>query len=726
MKSPLIVKKFSNILNVISLIAGLNTFTPSYASFSSLREDSSESSESGKITGSKRLRDENSDSPKIKTKKQRIKAKEESKSLSSKEEFSSEEKSGLTENLGSPNIAFKEDIKDVFYIFNVGQGNSQLAIYSEGLKEPFGVLYDCGSSAENVHPKISKARSSQGYNIIISRKEPEEENDNIDFNEGDFNISSLPISLESSSKRSIHMSSRTSSGNISYDAERETLIDVSKLIKETIEDYHIKYLFVILSHPDKDHINLVSSVIPEGIKSLLLLCGDFLQESDSASGKLKQDAQSLFKFIKEKGDCKFSLPYFWNFSKYADIKASIKNYAFEQDKPLLTLSKESRQSIKSTPSPLYGSFFDLLNLMDEKEGGEISPYLTSLLQRENIKQKLDNIYIWGLNKYASDINDQSIIVSFRIPSLGKSFICTGDAREDVFVDIYQSIRNQERFKIDKENQHCARTSLHNDHEENTVVLVLPHHGSFENLSFRMLDLFKPDILAISAGAGMYPHPSNKLIKEYKNKYRFNSETRTSKLTTNIWKDYRVANDCYYLSFIEKLNKNEKKEVNTNKKENNVNQKSSNADEKKINENKEENKEKVGSAVYKKIKEQKKDIPILCTNTLGTIKITKDDFASEYTNLVLFRDDYYKIDLSKHLEINGIEDNKQYNYINFSGLDFYVPVEPNMDHPHRILLKIERKTKETQPSQHKKGGRTVQSKKKVAYYYEGTIVREGEM
>ena len=50
----------------------------------------------------------------------------------------------------------------------------------------------------------------------------------------------------------------------------------------------------------------------------------------------------------------------------------------------------------------------------------------------------------------------------------------------------------------------------------------------------------------------------------------------------------------------------------------------------------------------------------------------------------------------------------------------------MDLPHQILLKIERNIKDAKPSQNKNGGRTVQSKKKVAYYYEGTLVREGEM
>jgi hypothetical protein len=721
MKSPLIFKKFPNI---ISLIAGLNIFTSSYASFSSLKEDSSESSESGKIAGSKRSRDENSDSPKIKTKKQKIKAREESKSLSSKDELSSEEKSGLTENLGSPNIASKEDIKDVFYIFNVGQGNSQLAIYSEDLEEPFGVLYDCGSSAENVHPKIAKARSSRVYNTILSKKEIEEGN-SLDFGISNFNVSLLPISLETSDKKSSQISSRTSSGNISYSGERIDLIDVSNFIKETLEDHYIKYLFVILSHPDKDHINLIPSVIPEGVKSLFLLGGDFLQESDSANSKLKQDIQKLFKFFKERNNSEFSLPYFWNFSKYNGIRTGIKQYIFEQDGGLLALSKESRQSMDSAPSPLYGSLFDLLNLMDEKEGRAISPYLAPLFEQKNIKQKLDNIYIWGLNKYASDINDQSIIVSLRMPSLGKSFICTGDAREDIFVDMYQFIRNQEKYQIDAENKHCSNASLHNDSEKNTVILVLPHHGSFENWSLRMLDLFKPDALVVSSGAGMFPHPSNKLIVEYKSKYRLNPTSSNVDFKTSIWNKYETVNDLYYLSFLEKSSKIDKQESNRNKNLGEKNQKETEKITKVDNKN-----NNTISAVYKKIKDQKNDIPIFCTNTLGSIKITKDVFASEYINLVQYNENYYKINLSKHFDIDEAQIKTHYKHARYAGSDFYIPLKKEGEKSDSILLKIIRtiKLSEKDLTDKNKRGEKIKrpSKKEVAYYYEGIKVIEGEM
>jgi len=586
MRALPIINKVFNLFSIISLIIGMGSSIPSYSSSSSWEDDLSESSKSEKITGNKRLRDSSSDSGEPDTKRRNFGEKEERESTSieenlsiysSKDYNSAEENSGSKESLKSLNV----DSEDVFYIFNVGQGNSQLAVYSEGLKEPVGVLYDCGSSAGNVHPKIAKARSSQGYNIIISRKASEEENNNIDFGQEDLNTSLLPTSLDSFSKKSAHMSSRTSSGNISYDAARENLIDVPKFIKETIEDHHIKFLFVILSHADRDHINLIPSVIPEGVKSLFLLGGDFLQKSDNDNGKLKQDIQELFKFFAKRNNSEFSLPYFWNFSKYNGIRTGIKNYIFEQDESLLALSRESLHSMDSTPSPLYGSLFDLLNLMDEKEKKSITSYLAPLLEQENIKQKLDNIYIWGFNRLATDINDQSIIVSLKMPSLGKSFICTGDAREDIFVDIYRFISNQEKYKIDEENLHRARASLHSDNKENAVVLLLPHHGSLENLSLRMLDLFKPDVLAISAGAGMYPHPSNELIKKYKSEYRFNPETNIFKITTNIWKNYETVNDCYYLSFIEKQSKSDSKESIADKQASNTNRKSSDNNKKKL-------------------------------------------------------------------------------------------------------------------------------------------------
>ena len=49
----------------------------------------------------------------------------------------------------SPSIASSEE---EFYVFGVGQGNAQAAFYKG--ENNFGVLYDCGSTSQMVHPKI--------------------------------------------------------------------------------------------------------------------------------------------------------------------------------------------------------------------------------------------------------------------------------------------------------------------------------------------------------------------------------------------------------------------------------------------------------------------------------------------------------------------------------------------------------------------------------------------
>ena len=55
---------------------------------------------------------------------------------------------------------------DVFWIFNVGQGNCQLAIFEE---EGIGVLYDCGSNSLKSFSKITKL-TTEAYKIFFQRK----------------------------------------------------------------------------------------------------------------------------------------------------------------------------------------------------------------------------------------------------------------------------------------------------------------------------------------------------------------------------------------------------------------------------------------------------------------------------------------------------------------------------------------------------------------------------
>ena len=75
-----------------------------------------------------------------------------------KEEF------GGSDNSLSSRIITAEQPREEFYVFGMGQGNSQLAIY-EGQK--FAVLYDCGSSSLQKHPKyVDRSKENQEITII--------------------------------------------------------------------------------------------------------------------------------------------------------------------------------------------------------------------------------------------------------------------------------------------------------------------------------------------------------------------------------------------------------------------------------------------------------------------------------------------------------------------------------------------------------------------------------
>ncbi|OJX10422.1 MAG: hypothetical protein BGO77_02285 [Caedibacter sp. 37-49] len=681
MKTFIFFNKILNLMTLMSVIAILKIFTPSYA----LTSDLIESNESNN-RGTKRQRESGSDSPQLNIKKQKLNTEDKSENVEANNSPISE-----TQNPKDNAKSLKPISHDTFYIFNVGQGNSQLAVYTENLKEPFGVLYDCGSSAQVMNAKIFQTRSHSGFSSILTKKlnddkEVErpvlsENNSNINFslpksvlsnnNESENKIVVLnnnSIEFEDDSTSEDTSGSQASSqGKRTNDGNKVKLKDVTKTISETIEEHKIKYLFVFLSHPDKDHFNLIPSAIPDGIKTLFILSGDFLQESDSGNGELKQDIQELFKFFKEREDSEFCLPYFWNFSKYSDIKKIIKDFNEENHKKLLQLSNESRKLVKEVPTSLYGSLLDLLNLINLQEVDSISTEQNSNKELEKIstsssdsehktdiissklnsdnelkmiymlssdpeyKEALKNIYIWSLNKFSSEINNQSAIVSFKMPSLKKSFICTGDAHEDVFVDIYQLSRNQMIYEQD--NRHHLDLSLRNENEIYTVLLVLPHHGSIENKSLRMLDLFKPDVMAISAGAGMHGHPSNDLVMEY----------RTH--NTNIWNTYDTTKRNYhFLTFKEKGDK---------------------------------------AFYYKEM--SKPHCPILCTNVLGTIKITNDNFETEHDDQIVYNNSVYRADLSRADQVN-IKEYKQCE----DSPHIYVSKNDNNNIHNFILIAVEKK------------------------------------
>ena len=106
-----------------------------------------------------------------------------------------------------------------------------------------------------------------------------------------------------------------------------------------------------------------------------------------------------------------------------------------------------------------------------------------------------------MNQRFDDINSQSTIVSFRMPELKMHFVCTGDAHDETF---YHPIFSPHLI----EGVHSLKKNF-------TNVLILPHHGASSNISRKMLEIFMPDLLVISAGNGkQHGHPNKQTLLTY--------------------------------------------------------------------------------------------------------------------------------------------------------------------------------------------------------------------
>lgn len=205
------------------------------------------------------------------------------------------------------------------------------------------------------------------------------------------------------------------------------------------------------------------------------------------------------------------------------------------------------QDKEHTPPPFHGTlseFFTKVEHYDTKKTGIETTTFSSMESDAplSISRSLDNVYIWNLNKISRDPNNHCPIVSLRMPSIKKTVICTGDAHDEVFGDIVQHVSNYK----DLVRQYV-------DADAYTVVLMLPHHGSEGNTSFRMIKLFKPHVLGIAAGSGgQHGHPRTETIREYKQYYK--TKKKLQKRIKNFWDIFSFKDTFYYLSFGDRIAK----------------------------------------------------------------------------------------------------------------------------------------------------------------------------
>jgi len=412
--------------------------------------------------------------------------------------------------------------KPYLYIFPVGQGACNLIVHTDedNPRNYYGIMYDCGTSGTGSLPILwddpSNPFQSQEYYPFFSEQRggPLYKRD-----------SPHPVIYEEG-KKDIYFADRFL--NIKQIQGSKEAIE--QRIRNTISELNFKSLLVFLSHPDKDHINLLHKVIPDNLTIFVFLCGDFFGKGGAESMTQKKllsgqaeaedttgDIRTLLEFLRERKKEKthFDFPYYWGLHEaYGDIC-----YKLPTDQ-IFTLA--------STVVPQFYS-------------GSLNGITKGFCMQSwaGIPQKLlERVYFWSLNDIDEDPNNQSAIISYNNQD-GYSFVFTGDAHDSVFKRISQrlAVVNPEIPNINIER---VRTGSHN------VMLMLPHHGSRKNISETMLDMFLPSAVFVNAGYGsQFTHPSAEAIDFVGNW----AKKWTTPPQEEFWKSFVFENDTDFISLM---------------------------------------------------------------------------------------------------------------------------------------------------------------------------------
>ena len=441
-------------------------------------------------------------------------------------------------------LAFCSNIEET-YIFDVGQGNCQFFRYGN-----VGILYDGGSSTSRTFSKIKPlkgetleyfiTRKIDKINKIYSTNTKEEDIKNDTKISQNFFNKFKNISEFSHQKKVGKGKKEKLVKNVS---EQEKEDDIERLI-DVLGNSNLEYLVLFLSHPDQDHINYIKDIISdEKFEKLILLSflgGDWFNHDT-------EDSIELINFLNKRNQTTTFYPYYFEFeqedypqnygnltqtyikltdkfqentlyyeNELREIKEfnleleeeknaiiNLKNkYGIEHRSDFMKNMKESHkfptlnQGSYTHSTPFFGTLFDV----GQKMGLNYLP------------KELVNVYIWSLNHYADDVNEQSIVISCTLPSLGMNFFCTGDAGESTFnhIDVCHNL-----MKLNL--NYNIKTNPIYFYSDFTNIVVLPHHGSKNNQSLTMLKLFNPHILISSAGYGLHNHPDINVHDFYRKK-----------------------------------------------------------------------------------------------------------------------------------------------------------------------------------------------------------------
>lgn len=417
------------------------------------------------------------------------------------------------------------DSKSFFHQFAVGQGNCQLFIYPLQDGSTLGFMYDAGSADGTLHKKFIQLRKNE-VDIIFSDKRA--------GNSGQLSAMLPPLPSDDESDTS-HSDGSHSSGirSVGEGLEKETIgaqhkKEIRGVLEGLVATRGLTHLVIFLSHPDSDHINYLrlhqdssENILPDNLRVHIILSGDWLGDAgaNEVGSDLKWPVCEVLKLVVNRPNTTFSMPYYWGESDYTRIVQQIreglrlaqtaistkkrgKDHATVRENITIELyrrfkSHPFRPRYSTTDPFFHGNFGELVSVMESKAD---LPQNYFSMQNGEYGSPFELVKIWSLNHRADDPNDQSAVVSFTF--LGKphmSFVSTGDARDGAFARIRDVGQNALR----------QWKGLDDDH---IVFCMLPHHGSDENISFHLWDIFRPNAFIIPAGTyTRHGHPVHNLI-----------------------------------------------------------------------------------------------------------------------------------------------------------------------------------------------------------------------
>lgn len=395
----------------------------------------------------------------------------------------------------------------------MGQGNCQLAVYE---KERIGILYDCGRSSGKTCTKFS-ALHSEKYELFFQKKDKAGSPNQASNQPAPLDAFSI---LEEESNTPEEILSDGSGGSSFSQDDKSDIdnIDLNSILKK------LDHVFIILSHPDRDHINLVNTEnIPDGIPMTFLCEGDWFGQKNKEGNGLTKDVCAVLKFLRARENTYIDFPLYWNglqdiggYKSYKELLQIFKedDDAFSKTFALCNartvIAKMECLSLQDTLKEMIKRSPDKIKIIEHfrssvlAEGCSLAEKLTYPIVI--FSEPFVNVKIAHINFPFKEVNSQSAIVEIKMPKLEMQFFLTGDASKETFARLVEN--GKDFFK--KEYGY-------------TSFVMLPHHGSIENKSTHVFNIFQPDIFGINAGnGGMFDHPSKELIDEIQEKYKESS------------------------------------------------------------------------------------------------------------------------------------------------------------------------------------------------------------